>query len=878
MKNFDFKKLIPHAVAVGIFLLVTLIFCKPALESGVVLKQSDISSWEAMSHQSFEYKEKMGHFPLWVTSMFSGMPAYQIALDGAWSPLSYIDKLFQLWLPKPMNFFFLACISFYFLCMCLRVRPYAAILGALGFAFCTYSPIIITAGHDTKMLALGYAPALIGAAILIFDKKYLMGFTLTALFTALQIGQGHQQISYYVFIIMAIMVLFFIINAIKIKQTNSLLKSIGLLFIAGIIGVAADAIAIFPTYDYAKYSKRGGQLQMDETNKKQEKVVDGKTTGLSKEYAFQWSYGRAETMSLMFPGIKGYGTYYAQREGENYMFPQLKENAKVVEYMTSVLPQAPAEQIAQQMSQSLYWGDQPFTNGPVYLGAAVCFLFFFGMFYLDGKHKWWLFTASLLGILLALGSNLDAFNSFAFNYVPLYNKFRVPTMALVIPQLLIPVVAALTLNKLMDNNDAEVWKKFKLGVIATAAVFLIGFAFYFTADFGNENRSRTTAFNNLWQSKPADFQDKYAALNEQYKGQRDNQVYENWVFQLQQNPEAVKVSREIVTALKQDRASFLLKDIFRSLLFVLIVAGIVALYIKKKISTILMIVIVTFFAALDLLLMGSNYLNAKSFDNKENYQLSEFPLTAADKTILADTDPNYRVFNMSVGSPFEESKTSYYHKSIGGYHAAKMGIYDDLSSYQLSGRPNPAVLNMLNAKWIITGEGDKTTAMRNPDALGNAWFIKGVNFVKGPVAEMKGLTNLNTRDTAVVDESFKPLVTAFSPADSSATIKQTAFQNEEISYETNSSANNLAVFSEIYYKDWHAYLDGKAVPFFKANYVLRAMVIPAGKHAVVFKFEPEIYFMSKNVSAVANWLVFILLLAGLFFEWKKRRTDTNIKE
>ena len=873
MKKFDFKKLIPHAIAVGIFLLVTVIFCKPALESGVVLKQSDISSWEAMSHQSFEYKEKMGHFPLWVTSIFGGMPAYQIALDGAWSPLSIIDHAFQLWLPKPMNFFFLACIGFYFLCMCMRIKPYAAILGALGFAFCTYSPIIITAGHDTKMLALGYAPALIGAAILIFNKKYLLGFSLTALFTALQIAQGHQQISYYVFIVMAIMVIFFVVNAIKAKQTSGILKSVGLLFIAGIFGIAADAIGIFPTYDYAKYSKRGGQLQMDETNKKQEKVVDGKTTGLSKEYAFQWSYGRAETMSLIFPGIKGYGTYYAQREGENYMFPQLKEDAKVVEYMAGAFPQAPADQIAQQMSQSLYWGDQPFTNGPVYLGAAMCFLFLFGMFYLDGEHKWWLFTASLLGILLALGSNLDAFNSFVFNYFPLYNKFRVPTMALVIPQLLIPVVAALTLNKLMANDDAQVWKKFKQGAIATAAVFLIGFAFYFTSDFGNENRTRTTAFNNLWQSKQADFQEKYAVLNEQYKGQRDNQVYENWVFQLQQNPDALKTSRDIVTALKQDRASLLLKDILRSLLFVLIVAGLIALYIKKKISVLPMIASVTFVAALDLLLMGSHYLNAKSFDNKENYQSSEFPMTNADRTILADKDPNYRVFNASVGSPFEDAKTSYYHKSIGGYHAAKMGIYDDLSTYQMSGRPNPAVLNMLNAKWIITGEGDKIQAVQNPAALGNAWFIKGVIFVNGPVAEMKALTNLNTKDSAVVDESFKPLVTAFSPADSSASIKQTAYQNEAISYETNSPTNNLAVFSEIYYKDWHAYLDGKKVPFFKANYVLRAMVVPAGKHTIEFKFEPKIYFMSRTVSAVANWIVFVLLLVALFFEWKKSQKN-----
>jgi Bacterial membrane protein YfhO len=873
MKKINFKALLPHVIAIGIFLIVTLAFCKPALESGVVLKQSDISSWEGMSKQSFDYKEKTGHFPLWVTSMFSGMPSYQIALDGPWTPLFFFDNLFKLWLPKPMNFFFLACISFYFLCMSLRIKPYAAIPGAIAFAFCTFSPIIITAGHDTQMFTLAYTPALIGAVLLIFNKKYWLGFALTALFTALQIGQGHQQISYYAFLILGIMAIFFIANAIKEKQTTGLIKSIGLIVAAGIIGVAINAVTLFPTYDYAKYSKRGGQLQMDATNKKNENVIAGKTVGLSKEYAFQWSYGRAETMTLIFPGVKGYGTYYAQSNGESYMFPQLKDDAHVVNYMTNLFPQAPAEQIAQQMSQSLYWGDQPFTSGPVYLGAAICFLFLFGMFYLDGKHKWWIFTASLLGVLLALGSNFDAFNSFMFNYVPLYNKFRVPTMALVIPQLLFPILAALTLNKLFDDTNKEVgWKKFKLGLIAAAAVFVIGFTYYATSDFGNENRARTSAFNNLWQGKPADFQNKYAAINEQYKGQRDNQVYENWVLQLQQNPEATTVARGIVTELKKDRAAMLLKDILRSLLFIGIVALFIALYLKNKLNAALMLAGVTIAASLDLLLLGSNYLNAKSFDNKDNYQSVEFPLTNADKTILSDKDPNYRVFNASAGSPFEEAKTSYYHKSIGGYHAAKMGIYDDLSTYQMSGNPNPAVLNMLNAKWIITGEQGKEQAVQNPGALGNAWFIKGINFVKGPVAEMKGLTGLNTKDSAVVDESFKAMITAFSPADSTAAIKQTIFDNDAITYESNSATNNIAVFSEIYYKDWHAYIDGKRTDYFRANYVLRAMMVPAGKHTIEFKFEPEIYLISRRISAIAAWLLLLVLTVALFAEWRKSKS------
>ncbi|MEJ7610372.1 MAG: YfhO family protein [Ferruginibacter sp.] len=875
MKNFDLKKWIPHLVAIGIFLLVTVIFCKPALESGVVLKQADVSSWEAMSHQSMEYKERTGHFPLWITSMFSGMPAYQIAIEGNWSPLIAIDKTFQLWLPKPLNFFFLACISFYFLCICLRIRPYASIIGALAFAFCTYSPIIITAGHDTKMLGLAYAPALIGAVIMIFDKKYLAGFSLAALFTALQVGQGHQQISYYVFLILAVMTLFFIADSVKRKQTAGVFKSIGLLVGAGLLGIAVNAISLFPTYDYAKYSKRGGQLVMDDSNLKKEKTTDGKTTGLSKEYAFQWSYGKAETMTLMFPGVMGYGSYYAQRDGENYVFPTLKEDANVVNYMTGVF-QAPPDGIAQQMSQSIYWGDQPFTNGPVYLGAVICFLFLFGMFYLDGRHKWWILTASLLGIVLSWGSNFDAFNGFMFDYLPLYNKFRVPTMALVIPQILFPVIAALTINKLVDNTDPEGWKKFRYGLMATGAMFVIAFAFYMTSDFGNENRSRTAAFNKLFESKPADFQIQYNTLEGQYKAQRDNRTYESWVLNLQQNPDAGKVSRNIITELRKDRASMLLKDIWRALLFVLVAAALIGLYLKKKLNATLMLVGVTLAAAIDLLMIGSNYLNAKSFDNKENYESVEFPITDADRVIAADKDPNFRVFNTSVGSPFEESKTSYYHKSIGGYHAAKMGIYDDLSSYQLSGNPNPAVLNMLNAKWIITGQGDKLQAMQNPYALGNAWFVKGVVFVKGPVAEMRALTGLNSKDTAVIDESFRTGMTAFTPADSSASIRMTAFDNDAISYESNAAGNHLAVFSEIYYKDWKAYIDGKPATYVKANYVLRALVIPGGKHTINFKFEPAIFFTSKTITAVTTWLMIGLLLFAVFTE-VRRKNKTTVK-
>ena len=878
MKNIRFKRIFPHLIAIAVFLVVAAVISKPAFEPDTVLKQSDLAGWQGMSHQSFEYKAEHGHFPLWVTSMFSGMPAYQIAIEGDWSPLGIFDHAFQLWLPQPMNFFFLACICFYFLCMCLRIRPFPAIAGSVAFAYCSFSAIIITAGHVTQMLALAYSPALIGAALLIYEKKYLTGFTLAVLFTALQIGQGHQQVSYYLFLILGIMSISFIIHYIKTKQISHILKSVGLLVAAGIIGVLINAVTLFPTYDYAKESKRGGQLVMDKNNVKPgEKVENGKTTGLSRDYAFQWSYGQGEMLGLAFPGVVGYGTHYAERDGESYMFPKLDDNSHVVKYLTDNLgvPEASVDQAAAQFSQSLYWGKQPFTNGPVYVGAVVCFLFLFGMFYLNNKHKWWILAASVLAILLALGHNLQAFNYFMFDYLPLYNKFRVPTMALIIPQLLFPIIAALTLNKLIDNNDPETWKKFKLGSIATAALFAVAFLFYFSSDFSNENKQRSNEFNQLYNAQDPSIEQKLAS----YDAESDNRVYEGMVANFKGNPDAQKTARAFLGALRQDRASLLLSDIARSLIYVLIAAAFIALYLKKKLNATVLMAGVSLTMLVDLMSFDMKYLNEKSFDSKEKYEEQEFPMTNADRQILQDKDPNYRVYNLSVGSPFEESKTSYYHKSIGGYHAAKLGIYDDLTAYQLSGgMPNLGVLDMLNTKYVIQRQGNDVVASRNPGALGNAWFVKAAEFVDGPVAEMKALTGFNPKDTVVIDDQYKNMVTGYAPADSNSTIKMTAFDNDDIKYESSSASSNIAVFSEIYYKEWNAYIDGKKAPYFKANYVLRAMLVPAGKHTIEFKFEPTLFYTSRTIGSVFTWLLMALMLFCVFVEIRRSKKQPEIKE
>ncbi len=867
MKNFSFKTLLPHIIAVAVFLLVAVIFCKPGLESGVVMKQGDVTGWQGMSHQSYTYKEQHGHVPLWIVSMFSGMPGYQVALEGPWSPLGDIDHAIQLWLPQPLNFFFLACISFYFLCICLKIRPFAAIIGALGYAYCSFSPIIITAGHNTQMLALGYAPAVLGAAILIFNKKYFPGFALMALLMALHIMQGHQQITYYLFLVLGFMTISYLVYFIKNKQTAHAAKSIGLMAAASIIGIAVNAMTLLTTYDYSKESKRGGQLVLDSGSNSKDKVSGGKTQGLSKDYAFQWSYGQVETMSLMFPGVQGYGFHYADRDGESYMFPKVDENSHVVKYMTEKLnlPQNAVDQLSVSMSQSIYWGGQQFgTNGPVYLGAVICFLFILGMFTLDGRHKWWILAATVFAILLAWGDHLPGFNYFIFDHFPFYNKFRVPTMTLVIPQMLFPIIAVLVLNKWLDNDDPEAWRKFKWGSLATIALFAVATLFYFSSDFSQENKQRTAKFNELLNSKDPATESKLTELDKNFPAKKDNQLYEYAVqigMQIQ-NPEPLKVGREFVSTLRQDRSSMFMGDILRSLVFVLIAGAFIALYLKNKLNSMLLIIGLTLTSLIDQLSFDMKYLNDKSFDSKDKYEASEFPVSAADKTILADTDPNFRVFNTAS---LEESKTSYYHKSIGGYHPAKLGIYDDLMAYQLHGSPNPAVVNMLNAKYIIHQQGNETVASLNPGALGNVWFVNAVKFVKGPAEEMKALDNFNPKDTAVVDEQFKNSVTAHVPADSSSSIRMKNFDNDAITYESNAAGNHIAVFSEIYYKDWKAYIDGKPTPYFKANYVLRAMVIPAGKHTIEFKFEPAAYYTGRNITNIASWALMLILVALIVY-------------
>jgi hypothetical protein len=836
----------------------------------VVLQQGDVTAVESMKHQSDLYKQQHGTYPLWVTSMFSGMPAYNIIYEGPASPFSYIDKMMQLWLPKPLNFFFLCSICFYIFCMCVRIRPYVAIFASLAFAYATYNPILTVAGHDTKLLAMAYAPALIGAVIMLFDKQYIKGFICTALFAALHLMQNHQQITYYVFIILVIMTLSYFVKWIIEKDFVHIGKVGSLTILAAGLALAINALLIFPVMDYAKDSKRGGQLILDEKKAGVAKTTNSKTTGLSIDYAFQWSNTKSEGLNVMFPGIQGYGSYHSKRGEEDYVYPLLSENSNIATYLSEDLRVGGSEidNYTSYLSQFLYWGDKPGTTGPAYLGAVLCCLFVLGIFFGEKKHRWWILAACFFGVVLAMGKSLPAINNFLFANMPFYNKFRTPEMAMVIPQFLFPMLAVMGVQRIIDRNYPDAEKKYKLSAITLGAIFALTAILYFSFDYSKENKARTREFNTIIAVQDSSTNGKLQLLNEKEQPLADNQLYENFTYQAKGD---TKIAKGLLSALQKDRQAVLKSDLTKALVFVLLTLGIIALFIYKKINSTIVLVTLPLLILIDLLPIGKSYLNEKSFESEELYAAKEFAESNTDKEILKDKDPNYRVFDLSGGDPFQDARPSYFHKSIGGYHPAKIGIYDDLATYQLNGNLNMSVVNMLNAKYIVQPSADRKSkvVIPNTEALGNCWFVKGVKFVNGPAEEMKALDNFTPKDTAVIDNSFKNIVGGFTAPDSMATIKQTRFDNMAISYETNSNSANLAVFSEIYYRDWNAYIDGKQTHVAKANYVLRALLVPAGKHTIEFKFEPKVFNTSYTVAKYTGWLLFVLLIGLSVYQFKQ---------
>jgi len=837
MNSSFLKKALPHVIAVGIFLIISIVYCKPALD-GKIIFQSDTQGYKGMAQQSVEYREKHGHFPLWTESMFSGMPTYNIDMERKYKiSTDYLSYILTLGLPKPISFFFVACVCFYILTLVLRINPWIGILSAIAYAWSTYDPVVVATGHDTKMLAIALAPGVIAGILLIFQGRYLPGAGLLAYFFGFQLVE-HPQIAYYTMINAGFLTLCYLIYSWQQKQQKKNLAGMLIVAVSCIIGYASYAWINMPVQEYAKETMRGGRTELTGSYNTNRYISKG---GLSKEYAFQWSYGISETATLLVPSAYGGGNLGKEITG----------NSKFVEKLTEV--GVPEDNALQMANGYAYWGDQPSTSGPVYLGAVCTFLFIIGLVFVKGWPKWWLAAVALTGIVLSWGKNFPGINNFLLDYLPLYNKFRAPTIALVMPQFAFPLLGALGLNQLLSSGEPKeaIWKKLKLSVFITAGVLIVLVGLYFTASYKgpNDELLRENFTNGMLQQMPRGTQP---------------------TPEMQQ--QASKFGNSLIKGLQADRQSLFGADLLRTLLMIAAAVILTGLWIKGKFQKAILLAALILLSSYDLLAVGRRYLNDDSFVEAADTE-SAFAPTAADKRIKSDPEKNFRVLDKAGGDPFQDSRTSYHHNSIGGYSPAKMGLYQDIIEHQLS-KDNMMVYNMLNAKYFILHDQatGQPVARLNPGAYGPCWLVKSIDYVKDGNDEMKALDSVNTRDTVIIQEKYRKLV-GFQPEyDSSASVKLIDNRNDTVDYKFSAKTNQFAVFSEVYYdKGWNAYLDGKKTGYLRVDYILRGMPVPAGEHTIQFRFEPRSYESGSTISLLASLIVYLLLITALVVSFRKKK-------
>lgn len=830
--KFNLKALTPHLIAIGIFLVVAVIYCKPAIQ-GMVLQQHDMIQWTGMSKDAENYRERFGEYPQWTQGIFGGMPSYQIAFNTNARVGWLLPEVLGLFLPNPIKYFFLASLCFYFLTVVLRIKPVFGILGGLAFAFATYNPVIIMAGHHTKMLSIAMMPAVLAGWFLITEKRYWLGAGIIALFMSSLTALNHAQIVYYMMMILGIMGLSYVIIWIKEKSY----KHLGMAVVFGLIGVSvgvlSTAVQLLTTYEYAERSIRGGSaLNGGGEN------IEGKTDpkGLDSSYAMSYSMGIAEPLVLAVPRLFG---------GSN-MDP-LPEDGKLAEVF------AQYQGLGQNFPANAYWGGIGSTTGVPYSGAIVCFLAILSLAIIDNKYRWWIAGTILLAIVLSWGGYFYSFNGLVLKYLPFYNKFRAPSMAMVIPQVLLPIAVVLGLQKISESNWSDTFQKanWKKGLIACGVLAIIILGVYFGSSFTSSYETEMMKQVN-------------AIPDEQTKS----------------------VYKAAFSALSEDRQAMALKDIIRSFVFAGIGIGLAWLLFTKKLKPIIVGAILSVLVLIDLFGIDTNYLNADSFTEPSEYDGVNLPdpellPTQINFAIQKDTSI-YRVFDVRQsknvagrtipGNIFSDASQAYHHRMINGYHAAKLSIYQDLIERQLS-KGNQRVIDMLNTKYLIVNDargGDSLVV--NYGAMGPAWFVNNIQFVKDAEAEMTALDSLDVRTTAVVQESFKTNIAQQPSFDSSASIKATSYNNMEIKYAVNAPAPQFAVLSEIYYDaGWNAYADGKKVPIVKTNYVLRGVALPAGTKELRLKFEPQSFKTGYIITFIMQIVIFILLGLGLWMWWKERK-------
>lgn len=823
-----FKRILPDIVVVILFAVISFAYFFPAAIEGRILSQHDSVAGIGAGEEAKEYLERTGERTRWTNSIFGGMPTYQMSPSyDSTDTLKGVEKLYHLYLPDYVWYVFVMLLGFYILLRAFDFSVWLAALGAVLWAFSSYFFIIIAAGHIWKFVTLAYIPPTIAGMVLAYRGKYLAGGLLTAVFVALQILSNHVQMSYYFLFVMLFMAAAFGVSAYQKKEMPQFLKATGVLVFAGILGVCINLSNLYHTYEYSKETMRGKSELVKPDTHNQTK------SGLERDYITQWSYGIGETFSLLAPNVKGGASV------------PLAANEKAMEKANPMY-----NSIYSQIGQ--YWGEQPGTSGPVYVGAFVMFLFILGLFIVKGPMKWALLGATVLSVLLSWGKNFMGFTDFFLDYIPMYDKFRAVSSILVIAEFTIPLLAILALKEVITRPQLikEQAKAFYISLGLTGGIAL------------------------LFALLPGFFFPSYVSSAE---------------MQALQGIPADQLA-PLLANLEEIRKSIFTSDAWRSFFVILIGAVVLWMYGMGKLKAKVMISGLIVLCIADMWSVNKRYLYDDQFVEKVQ-QENSFKPTDTDKAILADKTLDFRVLNLA-GNTFNENNTSYWHKSIGGYHAAKLRRYQEMIEEHISSEMNDVfkavsdaggdmtkvdpsgfpVLNMLNTRYFIFPlQGGQTMPMQNPYTMGNAWFVDEVQYVNNANEEIDALHHINPAKVAVIDKKFSEQVKQTAAPDSMSSIKLTAYEPNGLKYEVDSKTGGTVVFSEIYYPGWQVYIDGVEAPLGRANYILRAMNVPAGKHEVEFKFDPKSLHATETVAFIALGVLALVLLLFIFMQVRKLR-------
>ena len=789
------------------FVIASLLYFNPVLK-GKQIFQSDIVQYNGMAKQQRDFKAQTGEETYWTNSAFGGMPTYQL---GAKYPHNYIKTLDASlrFLPRPADYLFLYFIGFYVLLLVLKVDYKLAGLGALAFGFSTYLIIILGVGHNAKAHAIAYMPLVLSGILLTFQRKYIVGFLLTIIAMALELSANHFQMTYYLLLLVIVLGVVYLIDAIKKNLIPHFIKSVSILVVAVVLSLGLNATNILATQEYAKESTRS-QSELTINPDGSEKEI---TSGLDPNYITEYSYGILETFNLYIPRFMGGGSY-----------EDVGKDSETFKFFRSI-GATPAQALQEAKQTPTYWGNQPIVEAPAYVGAVVLFLFVLALFLVKGRLKWWLVAGTLLSLLLSYGKNLGFLTDFFINYIPLYNKFRAVSSIQVILELCIPVLAIFGLVRLF--NDFEK-KEEKLKALKFTTLITAGLALVFLL-------LKNTLFD--------------------FSGEGDGRYLEAY-------------GPNFISALKADRISFFTYDTIRTLILVLIAAGVIYYFLKEKLSEKIVIIAFAVLIVFDLVAVDRRYVNNDNFVSALRIQ-KPYQQNEADRLIEQD-DEHFRVFDVTTGN----TRPNYFHNSINGYHAAKMRRFNELLDFHVY-KNNMEVLNMLNVKYIIAEQDDQIFPFENEEANGNAWFIEKLTEVNSANEEIRALDSINTKVEAVYSISnltkMKNLSNSFS-IDSLATITLEEVKPNYLKYKSNNSNDGFVVFSENYYgQGWKAYINSEEQNHYRVNYVLRGMEIPKGEHTIEFKFEPQVVKWGSQLSLASSVLVGLFILGGLYYEFKKKR-------